>query len=362
MKKIVLVGCVMISSVILAQKQDSLEIKIGQMLMMGIGNKTAISENSAIAKAIQDGKIGGILLFEKNISKTNSKETLQKLTKDLQSYSSTPLLISIDQEGGLVNRMKTKYGFPESVTAKYLGDQDDLTLTKKYADSTAKTLNEVGINVNYAPVVDVDNPLCPVIGKHGRAYSSDTDKIVKHASQVVESHRNHDVRTALKHFPGHGNSRTDSHKGIADVTNYWKESEVEPYTKMMKNGEVDAIMVGHIVNKKLDPSGLPASLSKKIITNYLRNDLGYDGLVFTDDLQMHAITKYYGFEEGVKKAVLAGNDILMFSNHIPMKGRSNVVAEDVVKIIEKMVKDGELSEEQINNSYKRIQEYKKGLK
>ncbi len=331
------------------------------MLMMGIGDKTSISESSNIAEAIKQGKIGGILLFEKNIAKTNSKSELIKLSNNLQSYSKIPLLISIDQEGGLVNRMKTKYGFPESVTAKYLGDKDDLALTEQYAVSTAKTLSEVGINVNYAPVVDVHNASCPVIGKHDRAYSSNTDKIAKHASQVVESHRSYNVRTALKHFPGHGNSKADSHKGIADVTNYWKESEIEPYLKMMNMGTVDAIMIGHIVNKKLDPSGLPASLSKKIITNYLRNDLGYDGLIFTDDLQMHAITKYYGFEEGVKKAVMAGNDILMFSNHIPMKGRSNVVASDVVEIIKKMVENGDISKKRINESYKRIMDYKKGI-
>ena len=344
------------------QPTVTLEQKIGQMLMLGVGSVTSVDANNPVVKAIQKGYVGGILLFERNISPENSKKKLAQLTADLQSYASVPLLISIDQEGGKVNRLKEKYGFPKSVTAKYLGNVNDTCITRQYADSTASTLQKMGINLNFAPTVDIHQDTNPVIGKFERAYSTNTETIVKQATQVIEAHRQYGIMTALKHFPGHGSSRADTHVGVADVTPYWSENEVTPYVEMLRNNEVDGVLVAHVVNEKLDPEGNPASLSKKIVTDYLRGTLGYNGIVYTDDMQMHAITEHYGVRESIKKAILAGDDVLVFSNAIPTKGRKDVAATEMIDMIVDMVQKGEISEERINESYYRIIAFKKNLK
>ncbi|AXG70256.1 beta-hexosaminidase [Kordia sp. SMS9] len=340
---------------------DSLDIKIGQMLMLGIGDDTEISPDNKILADIKAQKLGGVLLYEKNISKTNSVTILKKLVTSLKQEATLPLLVSIDEEGGKVNRLKQKYGFPKTVSAKYLGEVNDIDSTKYYSDIVAHNLLDLGINVNYAPVLDVDNEDNPPIGKNHRAFSKDPKEIIKHARQVVKSHRYFNVKTVVKHFPGHGNSRQDSHYNVTDVSKYWQQQEVFPYIKLLYEGNVDAIMTAHIVNDQLDDSKLPATLSKKIMTDYLRGDLGFDGVIFSDDMQMKAIADQFGFEKSIEMAILAGVDVLMFSNHIPMKGRGMILPKDIIDIVKKMIVDGKISEKRIDESYQRILKFKSNL-
>ncbi|WP_298427167.1 glycoside hydrolase family 3 N-terminal domain-containing protein [uncultured Kordia sp.] len=340
---------------------DSLDIKIGQMIMLGIGKDTMIQPNNEIVKAIKAQQLGGILLYEKNIAKQHSVKKLKKLITLLRKDASLPLLVSIDEEGGKVNRLKEKYGFPETVSAKYLGDLDDVASTKYFSDIIAHNLLLLGINVNYAPVVDVHNAENPPIGKNERAFSTNPKDVIKHARQVISSHRYFNVKTVLKHFPGHGNSKEDSHYNVTDVSKYWKQKEVFPYIKLLYEGNVDAIMTAHIVNEKLDDSKLPATLSKKIMTDYLRNDIGFEGVIFSDDMQMKAIANQFGFEKSIEMTILAGVDVLMFSNHIPMKGRNMILPKDIIAIVKQLVKDGTISKERIDLSYRRILKFKEGL-
>ncbi len=340
---------------------DSLDIKIGQMIIIGIGGDKIIQNDNAFLTSIKQQKLGGILIYEKNIANTDAPASLKNLIKKFKEASSIPLLVSIDEEGGKVNRLKKKYGFPKTVSARFLGRTDDIDSTKYYSDIIAHNLLMLGINVNYTPVVDFHNVTNPPLGKKERCFSDDGQTIVKHAREVVKSHRYFNVKTVLKHFPGHGNSKADSHYNVADVSKYWKEKEIFPYIKLIYEGNVDAIMTAHIVNDKLDDSKLPATLSKKIITDYLRGDLGFDGVVFSDDMQMKAISDNFGFEASIKMAILAGVDVLMFSNHIPMKGRGTILPEDIITIIKKMIKDGEVSKKRIDISYKRIMKFKESL-
>lgn len=333
---------------------DSLDLKIGQMLLVGVNGQSA---DSMILQNINDGKVGGVVIYEKNFTKDNTYINLKNFTWAMQKASETSLFITIDQEGGLVNRLKTKYHFPKSVTAAYLGEQDNIDSTYFYGEITAATLAGLGINVNFAPVVDLATNLeNPVITKNGRAYHADENIVHKHAAITVASHRKHDVITVLKHFPGHGSSKTDTHFGIADVTSYWERKELYPYEKMIKNGEVDAIMTAHIVNKQLDASGLPGTLSKPIMTGILRDSLGYEGVIFSDDMQMHAITKHYGLEKAILLSIEAGVDVLMFSNNI--QGSENRTVDTVFEIIKGYVNDGVITEERINTSYERIRTLK----
>ena len=336
-------------------QSDSLDIKIGQMIIFGFyGTKAA--KNDAVYKAVKEGKVGSILLYRRNISENNTSTHLKKLIKDFQAAAPIPLFISIDQEGGLVNRFDSLPGFPPMPSAFFLGTKNDIETTKYYSDNIAYTLSRLGINLNYAPVLDVYNPNCPVLGARNRCFSANPDDIAKHAEQVILSHNYFRVHTMVKHFPGHGNSLSDSHLGIADVTKTWQKEELEPYRLLIQKGLVDAVMTAHIVNGKLDDSKLPATLSKKIITGLLRDSLGFTGPVFSDDMMMQAISNHYGLEESISLALEAGVDVLMFSNNI--KAVANYSPDNIHKIIKSLVIKGKITEAQINVSYQRVMKMK----
>jgi beta-N-acetylhexosaminidase len=336
-----------------AQQVDSLDIKIGQMILIGLP-QTKVDPN--VLEAVKSGKIGSILLFEKNIPAKNSYLELKKVLWTYQKAATIPLFISIDQEGGKVNRLKEKYGFPRSVSAAKLGKYS-LDSVRFYTQLTASTLAGLGFNVNFAPVVDLAvNPDNPAIAKPERAFSANPDSVWLYAREVIKEHRRAGVITVLKHFPGHGSSKDDTHLGIADVTKTWSETELIPYEALLDSGEVDAIMTAHIVNKNLDENGFPGTLSKKITTDLLRNKLSYKGVVFSDDMQMHAITKHYPLEESIRLAIDAGVDILLFSNNI--QGSQERTVDKVHEIIRKLVEKGTISKERIDESFERIMKLK----
>ena len=290
--------------------RDSLDIKIGQMIIFGFYG-TKIDKKDAVYKAVKEGKVGSILLYRRNVSESNTISLLQKLINDFQTAASIPLFVSIDQEGGLVNRFNHLTGFPPMPSAYFLGKKNNIEITKYYSNNIASTLSRLGINMNYAPVLDVYNPNCPVLGARNRCFSGKTDNIVKHAEQVILSHNYFRVHTIVKHFPGHGNSLSDSHFGVTDVTTTWNKEELEPYRQLIQKGLVDAVMTAHIVNGKLDDSKLPATLSRKIITGILRDSLGFTGPVFSDDMMMQAISNHYRLEESIRLALEAGVDVLL---------------------------------------------------
>lgn len=332
-----------------AQTRDSLDIKIGQMILIGFPG-TKVDEK--VLEEVRQGKVGSIIIFEKNIPAKSSYAELKKITWTYQHASPIPLFIAIDQEGGRVNRLKEKYGFPRSVSAAKLG-KFTLDSVQFYAETTAATLAGLGINVNFAPVVDLSsNPTNPIIAKPERAFSAQADSVTLFAREVIRQHRKLGIVSVLKHFPGHGSSKDDTHLGIADVTNTWNAHELDPYKTLIDSGEVDAIMTAHIVNKKLDKAGKPGTLSKKMIDSLLRKQFHYSGVVFSDDMQMHAITKHYGLEEAIKLSINAGVDILTFSNNI--SGSQERTVDKVHEIIKKFVLDGTISKERIDQSYNRI--------
>ncbi len=342
-----------------AQKMDSLDIMIGQMIMIGVSGTKVDAKNDTY-KAVKRGMVGSVILFEKNISPNNSWVNLKKLTTTLQQASRVPLFISIDQEGGKVNRMKTKYGFPPSVTHQYLGKTASFDTTRFYSELMASTLSGVGINVNFAPDVDLNiNPKNPIIGRYERSFSADPDTVIMHAAIFMQAHRYYGVINTLKHFPGHGSSTSDTHLGIADVTKTWKRDELYPYGILIKRGVVDAVMTSHIVNKKLDPSGLPATLSKDIITGILRDSLGFKGVIFTDDMHMKAIADHYGLKESLKLSINAGVDIVSFSHNIPDQRESSAII--VHRTIRQLVDSGEIPKYRIYESYRRVMRLKAQL-
>ena len=340
-----------------AQSRDSLEIKIGQMILIGMPSAEV---DSSVLKAVATGKAGSIIFFEKNIPKLNSYAGLKKIAWTYQQAAPIPLFITIDQEGGKVNRLKEKYGFPRSITAAASGKAKTLDSVRFYSSSTAATLAGLGINVNFAPCVDIAvNPDNTVIVKVERSFSANEDTVTMMAREYVREHRKVGVITALKHFPGHGSSKEDTHFGVADVTKTWTERELKPYQSLLASGDVDAVMTSHIVNKTLDKEGLPGTLSKEILNGVLRQKLGFQGVVFSDDMQMHAITRQYGMEESIRLAINAGVDILCFSNNI--QGSEARTVDKVYMTIRGFVDKGQITEARIDESFRRIMKLKRQL-
>ena len=361
MRKILsLLAAVLVFSSVQSQSSvevDSLDIKIGQMLMIGFAGQE-VAADDPILEEISSGMVGGVILFEKNIHPENSYINLKQLTYALKAGAPIPLTMAIDQEGGLVNRLKTRYKFPESVSAQYLGEIDNEDSTRFYAEITAATLSGLGFNVNFAPVLDLaSNPDNPIIAGKKRSYSANPKMVAKHAGIVVDAHSRVKILTVGKHFPGHGSSEADTHHGVADVTRTWDKNELDPYRILIDQGRLPGVMSAHIVNSNLDAEKLPGTLSKPILTDLLREDIGFKGVVFSDDMQMHAITKYYGLETAIEKGINAGLDVLIFSNNI-QQSEDRTVA-NVHKIIRKLVEDGKVTMARINQSYARVMSMKK---
>ena len=344
------------------ENQKELDKQIGSMLMVGfIG--TEAPKGSQICQDIRNYHLGGVILFDvnptnKRLAKNiKSKEQLARLTKQLQACSDDhKLLIAVDQEGGKVQRLKSKYGFygkfPKASVVKHLSEKQ----INAIYDKMGKELASVGINYNLAPVVDLGiNPKNYVIYKLGRSYGKNLDEVVKYSSIFVDAMRTNGVISSLKHFPGHGSSLGDTHKGFVDVTRVWRKTEIEPYKALIDKKSVDTIMVAHVFHKKLDDL-YPATLSKKIVDGLLRGELGYDGVTITDDLQMGAITKRYTLKQTLKLAINAGNDILLFGNQL--SPQSMVTPKELVESIKAMVQNGEIDLSAIEKSNKRIEKLK----
>ncbi|MDZ7658378.1 glycoside hydrolase family 3 protein [Fodinibius sp.] len=349
------------SQTLSAEKDVSLDEKIGQMLLAGFRG-TTLADTNHIVRDIKKYHLGGIILFDYDVPSKSSERNIQsprqlkRLISDLKQLSDIPLIISIDQEGGKVARLKSSMGFPEIKSAEYLGQVDNIDSTRFYAQKMGQTLANLGINMNFAPVVDLNtNPDNPVIGGLERSFSADPQTVVQHASIYIKTLNKHGIWSVLKHFPGHGSSKKDSHLGVVDVTETWSKKELIPYRKLINRDLGDAIMTAHIFNRNIDPD-YPATLSKPTITGLLRNELNYNGVVISDDLMMGAIRNEYGLKTTIKKAVNAGVDILVFANN-------SIYDPDIVpkahKIIKELLDAGEINRNQIERSYNRIMELKR---
>jgi beta-N-acetylhexosaminidase len=310
---------------------------------------TGTKLNDTIKTDLQKRNIGGIILFAGNI--TNPIQ-IKLLNDTIRLFSKTPPFIAVDQEGGKVARLNKNNGFDFSYSAYSLGTIFNLEdSTRKSAKIMASWLKQSGFNVNLAPVADVNvNPNSPAIGKLERSYSQFPQLVANHASWFINEFNKEKIITCLKHFPGHGSALQDSHLGFTDITNTWSNSELIPYQSLIAVGYYNIVMTGHLYNSKLDAS-YPASLSKKVTTDLLRNQLGFFGVTITDGMAMQAITNNYSFEDAVELAVNAGNDILLYTSTL-RNGKS--LANNVIDIIEQRVISGKISLSRINEAYMRI--------
>ena len=355
----------------------SLEKMVGQMIMTGFhGDGTDETDENfiAVTEQIKSGQIGGVILFDidlsglmakgmtaaqakKQIFSSNIKnmDQVKKLNEQLQSIAPKKLLIAIDQEGGNVQRLKLEHGFKSTPSAKELGKGDTKT-TYEIAYDLGTRLGNLGFNVDFAPLLDVDvNPKSPAIGAKDRSFSANPDIVTQHAGTFARGLEDAKIAYSFKHFPGHGSAGNDTHAGITDITKTYQDYELTPWQDLLKNASpYTMVMVAHVINNNFDT--LPASLSKRTIQ--MIRDMGFDGVIVSDDMDMGAIANEYGTETAVEMAINAGNDILVFGNNLTFDKNRGA---DINKMIVKMVKDKKIKKSRIRESYKRIMKLKGNL-
>jgi beta-N-acetylhexosaminidase len=341
----------------------NLDSMIGQMIMVGFAGANERDPGvMAVRDQLAKGVIGGVVLYPENIG---SQTELRALTAFLGNAKSSPVpFIAVDQEGGLVQRLTHRDGYTYFPSARSVGrnpsfasPESAIRLYKTMADELA----EAGFNLNFGPVVDLNlNPDNPVIGGRERSFGADPNAVTALARAFILAHREAGIVTVVKHFPGHGSSHTDSHKALADVSETWREVELEPYRQLAHDGLLDGVMIGHLYHPRFsDGARLPASLSGRAI-HALRAEgyIGFQGVVFSDDMEMGAVRDDYSIEERVLKAVNAGTDLIVFSN---VKSRDPELGVQIHAIIADAVRDGRISRLRIEQAYGRIMLLKRRL-
>jgi len=338
----------------------SIAEKIGQLFLIGFEGAT-LSQDHPIARDIIDRNLGGVILFDKLLAKnltTNNIVTpaqVTSLTSSLQDLAGGNLLIAVDQEGGMVTRIKKQHGFPPTPEAEVLGRATDSEETSRCSRQVARMLASLGINFNMAPVVDLNiYPQNPIIGAYGRSFSNNPDIVFKNALKWIVSHRREGILSCLKHFPGHGSSRNDSHLGFVDISATWHKTELQPYKDLIIEGYHEAIMVGHLFNSHFDKL-YPATLSYDTVHKILRSQLHYKGLIVSDDMQMGAITDHYGLGKACCKAISAGVDVLIIGNNIR---HDPYIFKKLQTEMLKAVDMGKLTTNRIEEAWSRVQKFK----
>ena len=329
---------------------------IGQMIMVGLRG-TSPDDAKYFFRSLNGLTIGGVILYNQNVTTSPpsshnilSPEQVKDFNEALQSFSPTPLLIGIDQEGGQVNRLKEKYGFPQSNSWAKLGLLNDIVETQSCATRTASTLSKNGFNLNFAPILDLSLNPDSFIAKKERCFSNNPVSVSTHAELFILSHLAQNVVPVCKHFPGQGSAGGDTHEGIVDVTKTWSETELKPYQTLIDQDYIPAIMTSHLFHKGLDPE-LPATLSSKILTDLLRNKMGFDGVIISDDPQMGAIANHYDLKTVLQLMIYASVDIFCFGNNLIY---DPTIVQKIHSTIVELLDEGSITIAQVEKSYKRI--------
>jgi len=332
----------------------TLETMVAGLLVVGFRGQSL--DDAPWVRAALDAGLGGVVLFDRDgrTGKARNVHTpaqVRALTAALRDAAGArSLLIAVDQEGGKVTRLSPAHGYPAVASEAEIGRGTQKT-ARRWARDLATTLAGAGVTLNLAPVVDLDvNRSSPAIGALGRSFSADPDVVVAMAGIELDAHRAAGVLATLKHFPGIGSSTANTDFGVADVTDTWTRRELDPFRRLIDAGTADAIMAGHVVNRRLDPDN-PASFSPAVVTDLLRGELGWEGVVITDDLGAAAIVERYGADEAVLLALEAGNDLLLFANQ---QAYDPGVVARTVETVTGAVGSGRLDGARIEASWRRV--------
>ncbi|WP_319411127.1 glycoside hydrolase family 3 N-terminal domain-containing protein [uncultured Cohaesibacter sp.] len=325
-----------------------LDRAIGSLIMVGFSGKSAGgSFVRTIAGHITKGRAGSVVYLSTNVGTRKDVLDLNKLFHDAGVTH-----IAIDHEGGTVQRLKKAQGFTRIGSALNIAQSTSPGGAEKIYEVAARELAEAGFTFNLGPVADLHRSYNPVIGQNKRAYGEDAATVIRYAGAFVKAHRRHGITTALKHFPGHGLSRADSHNGFVDIRDSWKPEELTPFAELVRQGLADVVMSGHLyVRVGKDSDGELTTFSRALVRDALRRRMGFNGLIMTDDLNMGAVRKVAAPKEATLRAASAGYDILLLSNSL--KPDADLPAE-AVGWIRDAVRHGQISEKQILDTATRL--------
>jgi beta-N-acetylhexosaminidase len=337
----------------LASDPATLRRKAARLMIVGFRGLT-IGAHDPITEALEAG-LGGVILFDRDrvlpTRNITSPSQLKALTASLRAASSGNPIVAIDQEGGRVSRLQLARGFPATRSEAEIGATGDPNEALKAGRQMGATMSAAGIDLDLAPVVDVNvNPANPAVGALDRSFSSDPAVVAAMADAEIRGLHELGVRSAIKHFPGLGSAAANTDFDDVDVTKTWTDSELDPYCALIAAGLPDAVMSGHIVNDMIDV-GVPASLSSASIDGLLRQQLGWGGVVITDDLGAEPIAGRYKRTEAVALAIEAGNDLLLFANQTVYVAD---LAAELIEIIAVHVESGRIAETRIDESIDRL--------
>jgi beta-N-acetylhexosaminidase len=331
-------------------KEMTLEEKIGQLVMVGIDGYENDSNSQQFIKKYH---VGGFVLLKQNVKNTSQMLALINSLKETNAVNKIPLFLSIDEEGGRISRIPEE--FTKIPSSQRIGEINNSNLSFQVGSVIGEELRAFGLNMNFAPVLDINsNPKNRVIGD--RAFGNDPNLVQKLGIQTMKGLQSQNIISVVKHFPGHGDTSVDSHVGLPMVNhdmNRLKSLELLPFYSAIENN-VDAIMIAHILLPKID-SESPASFSQTVITNILRKDMNFHGVIITDDMTMGAIVKNYDIGEAAVKSVKAGSDIILVCHDY-------VKEEAVIKSLQKAAQNGSISMDRIDQSVYRILKLKEKYK
>ncbi len=317
--------------------------KIGQHFVCGFPGTTM---DEAFTEAVRTHKIANVILFARNIE---SKEQVKRLCEDIQALvrkeCGTDALIGIDQEGGMVTRLSEDCtNVPSAMALSAIGES---SAAYEAGVITASELNALGIGCDFAPVLDVNsNKVNPVIGV--RSFGDTKQKVIEYGLAMAEGLQGKGIMAVGKHFPGHGDTHLDSHLALPKVISDREELEehISPFRAAI-NGGLQGIMSSHILFPALEKEDIPATMSRCILTDFLKGELGFKGLIFTDCMEMQAIGRYYGTVDASLSALQAGADMVCISHHVELACKA-------IDLVHEAVSDGRLSEEEFSASTQKI--------
>lgn len=339
--------------------RQSLADMVGQLIMVGfVGTTSASPGFRQVIGSLETGIIGGVLFLPRNIV---GRAELEQMIREIKRCASPVVpLIAIDEEGGTVDWLSTKFGFEEVRSAAQIGQRGDDYARQQYG-VLAKKLADTGFNMNMAPVVDLNrNPQNSIIGARERSFSSDPAVVERFARIFIAEHHARGVLTALKHFPGHGSSASDTHAVAADVEFTWSDDELAPYRGLLTTGTVDAVMVGHLVNNRRW-GGVATQQGSTAIGGLLRSELKFDGVVISDDLTMDAVRHGRdNFSAVVTSSINAGVDLVLVVH--PVDVEANNAGRGINSGIVEAVLAGQIARTTIEISFRRIMTMKARLK
>lgn len=326
-----------------------LKAKIGQRIMSGFPGPEM---NEEFINLVKEYKVSNVILFKHNIV---NKKQLKKLCADIQALvkaeTGHPALIGIDQEGGVITRLPSDcVNVPGAMAIAATGDPGYAT---KAAEITGRELRALGIQIDYAPVADVNNnPLNPIIGS--RSFGDTPEQVSRYCLATLKGFNNTGIIATAKHFPGHGDTANDSHVSLPMIDKSLDElyeMELVPFKALIEEN-IPSIMTTHILFPQIEKEKVPATMSRRIITGLLKEELGFKGLITSDCMEMGAIAEYYGTAKGVAAAMAAGVDMVMISHTV-------YKAVEAIKEVEKAIADGRISMNEMDESVDKILMYKK---